>query len=413
VGWFWDIVEDVIDWIEKHIFRPFKEWVVRMIEEIQVNLRNFMHTLKETLAEWLQNDWFFFFFVIGIIDAIIFLPQLAEWFSHTELWLTVSAFASKVFDETVKLIDINKYIDLKFLDTILKTFNAEYRDVRSAMANSVAGLAADLGHGTGFLNGLMESARGVYAGSAAILGLPQEMAEIQWYNETSAFTKKVNDRFYHYAKDPGAVYYDFFTEVLLPRATEYGKLQQEQLDQIRENFDRLTEFEGGLALVMKSVDDFIALMPAEIKFQFNSRWDDIRPIIQDLVDTLVTDVMPLFESTVRAMEEREAAQRLINEEVESKINDAVEIYSRYEILDEGERTISRIGFSNIVTGGEASQALLPAPDAAYWQARLDALTDGFFGSQLVSPALVLETAAASWRVPDTKGAIPSPFVGNY
>ena len=401
------------EWIVEEILEPFRDWVIAAIEEIRVNLRNFLHTLKETLARWLELDWFFFLFVVGIVAAIVFLPKLADWFKNTEVWKTVSTFADKVINRIVSLIDINKYIDLKFLDTVLKTFVDEYRETRIAMANSVAGLAADLGHGTGFINGLVESARGTYVGTAAVLGLDPRMAEIQWYNDATVFTRSVNDRFYHYAHDPGAIYYDFFTNVLLPRATEMGQVQQAELDQIRENFNRLQEFEGGLRLVEDSVNEFILLMPAEIEFQFARRWDDIKPYLDDLLAVLAEELIPKFRELVSAFEERERMQRQINEAVASRMNDPLEVALSFGQLDEEAQRLARDAYLAILSDGATVDATKPDPEAMRWQSRLDQLTDSIYGSAIVPSALGYEAVARAWSVGRPRIGVPSPFVGEY
>jgi hypothetical protein len=372
-----------------------------------------MHTLKQWLAKWLAEDWFFCLFVVGIVAAMVFLPSLVEWIASSGIWLQITAVAKVVIDKIVSLIDINKYIDLKFLDTVLRTFVDGYKEVRSSITNSISGLAADLGEGTGWLNGLVESARGTMVGTAGVLGLDPRMAEIEWYDQTAKFTKKVNDRFYHYARDPGQVYFDFFNEVLLPNAEQSGKVQQAQLDQIRANFDRLVEFDTGLQLLNKSLEDFIALMPAEVEEQFAKRWDDIEGYVDDLLLALKDDIRPMMLDLKNAFEERERMQALINAEVASKQNDPADLVLNYLDYDETEKRIAETGLSDMLTDGEASKALLGDPDAAAWQARLDHGTDTIMADMRGNLALTYEATSESFAGKRRAVSIGSPFVGDY
>ncbi len=413
MGWIRDAVEDIFDWLYESIVEPVIDWIKDAIEEIRVNIRNFLHTAKGVLAEWLQNDWFFLLFAAAIIAAIFFAPQIMTWLQETGLYKAVSTFAKTVVDGVVKLINLQAYINLKLVDDLLKTFVDNYREARQGLTDSLAGLAADLGHGTGFLNAVVESSRGIYVGTAAILGLDPRLTEIQWYNETAAFTKKINDRFYHYARDPSAAYYDFFTEVLLPRATELQGVQQKELDQIRDNFNRLLEIEGGLKLLRDSVEQFIEALPNRIEEQFNARWDEISPVIDDLISTLSDDIIPRFNMAVDAIEQAQKMQEQVNAQVRSRMNDPNDMLFRWSDYDQQEKDVALEGLARMITNGESDTASLRDPESAAWQRRLDELTNGAYKDVRSKAFLGLE-APFSGRVRGERTvSIPSPFVGEY
>ena len=413
MGWFKDFFGGIGDWIGDYIFDPVVEWVTDTIAGLKVGWRVFWHRAKGKLAEWLDNDYLFMLFLVAIVVTLIFLPNIAAWIGGTGLTESVSAAVKSIETGIVKLTGVKFWIDLKFIDTISKIFWTEYRDARSSMTNALSSLASDFGEGTGFLNALMESARGVYLGTAAIIGLPPATAEAEWYTDAAKFTKKIDDHFNRYAKDPGSIYYDFVNEVLLPRASELTTVQQSELDEIRESRDRLVQFEGGLELVRQSVDDFVVLMPAAIEAQFERRWDDVRPYIDDAIEVLTVEIIPRFEATVAAFEEHQKYQRLFNEKVLADLNQASSVWANYLAVDEEDKALATAGFAEIVTDGESSEAVLSDPDAALWQGRLDRLSDGAFGSRLVSPALAFEAAGPA-GVPGKKAySIPSPFVGAY
>lgn len=413
MGWIKDLVEDLLDWFFDSVIEPIVDWLKDAIEEIQVNLRNFLHSAKEVLAEWLENDLFFLWFVAAVITAIFVAPEIAAWLKETGLYKAVSAFTKKVVDGVVKLINLQAYINLKLVDSVLIAFVDEYRKARAGLTDVLSGLAADLGHGTGFLNAVVESSRGIYVGTAAVLGLDPRLAEIQWYNETSAFTKNINDRFYHYARDPSAAYYDFFNDVLLPRSQELMTVQQAELDQVRENYNRMVEIEGGLRLVRVSVDDFIAAMPAAIEEQFNDRWETIEPVIDDLLTTLNDDIIPRFNLALSAIEQAQKMQAQVNAVFMEKMNDINAAYFRWSEFSPDERALASSGLADMITGGEASEATLHDDESARWQARIDALTDQVFGSRLIVPSLSYEARGVSRFVAPKKVNIPSPFVGEY
>ena len=413
MGWVRDLIKHLLDWFYEHTIEPIIDWLRDAILEIQVNLRNFMHTVKTWLAEWLENDWFFFLFVCATVVLVFTLPQIVTWITSTKAWATITAWVVALKDKVVKLIDIQKYIDLKLIDTLLKTFVKDYAEVRADMTKAVSGLAADFGEGTGFLHALIESARGTYMGTAAILGIDPRLTESEWYTDASNFVKNVNERFYHYARDPGAIYSDFFTEVLLPKAEEQREVNQQQLDQIRESYERLVEFETGLQMVNDSVELFISTMPAAIEEQFNRRWDDIEPVVDDLLETLRDEIIPAFESTVAAIEEHIAYQKAINEEVRRKLAKPVEVLGSFYMLPETEQEDTRTVVEDILIGELEDKKVEQNEANEEWQKRLSALLDDMIEPFYPSPALYYEpTQGIGGRRAPTVN-IPSPFVGEY
>jgi hypothetical protein len=413
VGWFTDTFENIGDWIGDNIVSPIVDFYQDTTEWLRVQFTVLAHETKKKLAAWLDNDWHFLLFVLAIVVALVVIPGIISWIGASGLPEILGGFVKSITTGIVKLTGVKVWIDLKLLDTVLKIFWTEYKNVRMSMAVAVSQMAADLGEGTGFLHALMESARGTYIGTAAIIGLPPATAEIEWYNDTAAFTKRIDDRFRDYAKDPGLIYYDFVNEVLLPRATELTEVQQSQLDEIRESRDRLLEFEGGLKLLEKSVDDFVVLLPAEIEAQFERRWDDVRPYIDDTVTLLQDEIIPRFEETVAAFEEHQEMQRKFNAKVLAELNKASSVWANYLSVDEEDKALATAGFAEILTGGESSKAALPDPAAALWQARLDSLTRAGIAAGAAKAPLAYE-ARFTGRLPsERKYGIPSPFVGAY
>ncbi len=413
MGWIRDIIDDVIDWIDDHILKPAINWLVSMIEEIRVNLRNFMHTVKTWLAKWLQNDWIFMAFVIVLLAAVFFLPAIIQAIGSSTAFKAITTWVKLLVDKVVKLIDIKKYIDIHLIDTVLKVFVDEYREVRSTMTKAVSGLAADFGEGTGFIHAILESGRGIYMGTGAILGNDARLTETEWYRDSSEFVKNVNDRFYHYARDPGLIYSDFFEHVLLPRAQEQATVNQAELDQIRENYNRTVEIETGLTQIETSIDLFIETMPASIEEQFNRRWDDVRPVIEDLLEVLRDEIIPMFGEIKAAFEEHVAYQLKINAEYQRKFGSPVGLLKTYYLLPESEQAQTEDIVNDIILSRWEDNVKEENEAGNYWQNRLAALLDGIIEPFLPSPALALEESFVVSGRPKLAINIPSPFVGEY
>jgi hypothetical protein len=413
VGWFSDTWDNIVDWTGDNIVSPIVDFYTDTAEWLRVEFTVLAHETKKKLAEWLDNDWHFLLFLLALVVVLIVLPNVILWIGTSGLTEALSGFVKAISAGIVKLTGVKIWIDLKLLDTVLKIFWSEYRDVRMSLTRAVSVMAADLGEGTGFIHALMESARGTYVGTAAIIGLPVSTAEIEWYNDAAKFTKKIDDKFRDYAKDPGLIYYDFVNEVLLPRAEELTTVQQAELDEIRESRDRLVQFEGGLELVRQSVDDFVVLMPAAIEAQFERRWDDVRPYIDDAIEVLTVEIIPRFEATVAAFEEHQEMQRKFNDKVLADLNQASSVWANYLAVDEEDQALATAGFAEIITDGESSEAVLSDPDAALWQGRLDRLTYAGIAAGAAKAPLAYE-ARFTGRVPaERKLSIPSPFVGAY
>jgi hypothetical protein len=163
----------------------------------------------------------------------------------------------------------------------------------------------------------------------------------------------------------------------------------------------------------KSLEDFIALMPAEVEEQFAKRWDDIEGYVDDLLLALKDDIRPMMLDLKNAFEERERMQQLINDEVASKQNDPADLVLNYLDYDETEKRIAEIGLSDMLTDGEASKALLDRPDAAAWQERLDHGTIGIASTFGASLALSYEPTGYGRFAAPRGVSVPSPFVGDY
>jgi hypothetical protein len=413
MGWIRRLIDDMLDWFYDKVIEPVVDWIVDMIEEIQVNLRNFMHTVKTWLAKWLQNDWIFLTFVIVLLAAVFFLPSLISAIGSSATWKAISTWINLLVTNVVKLIDIKKYIDIHLIDTLLKVFVEEYREVRSTMTKAVSGLAADFGEGTGFIHAILESGRGIYMGTGAILGNDARLTETEWYRDSSEFVKNVNDRFYHYARDPGMIYSDFFEKVLLPRAQEQATVNQAELDQIRENYNRTVEIEKGITQIETSIDLFIETMPASIEAQFNRRWDDIRPVIEDLLEILRDEIIPMFGEIKAAFEEHVAYQLKINAEYQRKFGSPVGLLKTYYLLPESEQAQTEDIVNDIMLGKWEDNVKEEMEANKYWQNRLNALLDDTIEPFKPSPALALEESFSIGGRSKFAINIPSPFVGEY
>jgi hypothetical protein len=413
MGWFGDFFGSIGDWIYDNVISPVADWIVDTIEYIRVNLRNFMHRAKAWLAKWLENDLIFILFIVYLLALAFALPTIMQLIGSSAAYKAITTWVKLLIDKTVKLIDIKKYIDVHLIDTVLKVFVEEYREVRSTMTRAVSALAADFGEGTGFLHAILESGRGIYMGTGAILGNDARLTETEWYRDSSEFVKNVNDRFYHYARDPGLIYSDFFEHVLLPRAQEQATVNQAELDQIRENYDRTVEIETGLTQIETSIDLFIETMPASIEAQFNRRWDDVRPVIEDLLEVLRDEIIPMFGEIKAAFEEHVAYQLKINAEYQRKFGSPVGLLKTYYLLPESEQAQTEDIVNDIVLGKWEDTVKEKNEAGAYWQNRLTALLDGIIEPFLPSPALALEESFAVSGRPKLAINIPSPFVGEY
>jgi len=298
------------------------------------------------------------------------------------------------------------------LHKILVVLWTDYREVAYSFADAVSQLAAELGEGSGYLHAYFASLRGIMHGTNAIIGGDPLQAEIEWYTRTSEFFEKANDRFNRYARDPGRLFYDFLNEVLIPAAEEQRVVNQAELDEIRENRDRLVEFDDGLTELRVSLDTFIELQPSVIEAQIRERWDPINDWWIEVENVFLKEMMRVVNGVVDAVEWRAEQQEKINAVVAAKANQPGQIAGNIAELTAEEMRNAGGGFDHMIGKSREEEIDELVEAGGKYAIDYDSITAEFIESLGFFEVLSYEPVFISGRA-DLVIDIPSPFVGDY
>lgn len=411
-SWVRDKIEDFGDWLWNSLIKPTVDFLRRMIDNIITALRIFRHNLKAKLAEWMQNDGFFLAFIAAIIAAIIWIPQLV---AKAQSWVAViwiQSMAIKIKEATIALIDVNRLIDWVMLHKILLVLWDEYKETFYALADAVSQLASELGEGSAYLHAYFASLRGIMHGTNAILGGDPLQVEIEWYGRCSSFFERANDRFARYARDPGRLLYDFIDEVLIPAAEEAKDVSQAELDEIRNNRDRLVEVDEGQKELQLSIDTFIELQPNAIEEQIRERWDPINEAWTEINDVFFSEMMRIVNGVYDAVEWNHQQQLAINAAAEKNAASGRHIADMMTQMEDDERNILGGMYDDFLDAGTQEERDAFARASGMYGRDYDSITREYILSLGISPALRFEPISSRGR-PDLVINIPSPFVGDY
>lgn len=411
-SWVRDKIEDFGSWLIDKIIEPALDFIRRAIQNIVVALRIFRHNLKAKLAKWMENDLFFIIFLQTIVAAFFYVPQLAAQAATWVATLWVKNMAKQIGDAIVDVIDVNKYIDFVLLHKILLLIWEDYKKTAYAFADAVSQLSSELGEGSAYLHAYFASLRGIMHGSNAILGGDPLQVEIEWYGRTADFFEKANDRFARYARDPGRLLYDFLNEVLIPAAEEQRDVSQAEMDEIRNNRDRLVEIDEGQKLLQDSINDFMDLQPNAIAEQINRVWEPINEKWTEINEVVFGEMMNLINGVVDAVEWHYQAQLAINDAAEKNAASGKHLADMMMTMEDDERNILSGAYDDLITQGLIDETGEFGDLASQYRRDYDSITRAYILGLDISPALLLEYSGSANK-PDRVVNVPSPFIGDF
>jgi hypothetical protein len=385
-----------------------------MIEEITYRLRVFRHKLHEKLAEWLENDWFFFAFIAAIAAAVIFSSQIKAFFQNVKLFQTLKTIVEKIKEGKIAIHRLNLIIDLKLMHQISKVFFEEYREVMAAFSEAVSQLCAELGEGSGYLHAYFAAARGVKMGAGAVLGLDMEVVEASWYNDTTDFLRRANEDFRRYAREPGLLYYDFMNWQLRNAYDDFREVRQAEVDEVRKAHERVTEIDHGLTAIQVNVDRFIQNLPGEIREQFEARWGPAREYILELIEMFNSTIVPMFAELDNAFSEHRDMQIRINETAMREMRKTTDLMLQPWAADESIRN-EYSGSMEYLLSQRIGDDQDPFDSLSRdYMNRLSGITSDYItGLSAISALGFEEPTARHVSRPIEPLSIPSPFVGDY
>jgi len=412
-SWLADRIRDFGDWFWENVVEPAVDWLREAINNIVVALRIFRHNLKAKLAKWLQNDAFFLLFIAAAVAAAVLIPKLLIKMQSWVVVIWVQSMAIKLKEATISIFDINAVIELVTIHKILLVLFDDYKETFYGFADAVSQMAAELGEGSAYLHAYFASLRSIMHGTNAILGGDPLQVEIEWYGRTSEFFREANDRFARYARDPGRLLYDFLEEVLIPAAEESRDVSQAQLDEIKNNHNRLTEIDDGQKELQLSLDTFIELQPNVLEEQFRERWDEINEIWTEINAVFFSEVMRRIDGVVEALEWRAEQQAAINEAARLNQEKAERRADLLLSMDEEGQQLMGDVYDHLISESNKEDVDDFQMIGAEFTSDMDRITAEYIRDLQPSPALGFEDSVGGSAVPDLIVDIPSPFVGDF
>jgi len=413
MGWLSDAWDNVTGFINDYIWEPVVTFFTDAIDDMKYYVRMVRHEMNQKFAKWLKNDIFFMAFVAALVLLVIFSGKIKAFFKLTKFYTLTQDLVARIKEGTITLRRLNLIIDLKLLHQISKVFFENYRETMLAFSEAVSQLCSELGEGSAYLHAYFASLRGIKMGSAAILGLPLEAAEASWYNDTTEFLEKANFHFRLYAKDPGRLYYDFVDWQLRNAYDTYRDASQVQVDEIRNNHERVTEVDNGLIQVTENLEMFIANMPAEVEAAFREQIGPFQDELNRIAETFHTQFMPMLNEIVAAFEEHYQYQTLLNDKAQENMMRYDGIFSNPWTMGEQEQANVGGSLGYLLNKGTQEDSETIDSVLSEHRNRYAGITSEYIRQLVRIPVLEIEAPGVFHVKPERTVNIPSPFVGDY
>jgi len=337
MGWLKNLWDSIVDWIRDHIIAPIVDWFVQLIEDTRAMIRIWKHEFRKLMAKWLENDWFFLGVVAATIALSVLWPKITTWLGKLSVVIVLKAAWEDVKDGLVSILDFVGIIELDAINTILKVVWPDWRAMMDQMSMVVSGLADELGEGTGYIHAYFSVIHGLAIVENAFIGADPKLAEMQAFEDTNTALKNIDDRFYDYAENPGQVVTDIIDEFYLPRAETLRIAQQDEMNQIRNNRDRVVEINTALHDFDNRLTHFIEIQPEELQAIISDRLQPISDALGDALWVMDTQVMPKINEIIGALELQTERQQAVNDNILSRLNSPYGLLAYGELLGVEER----------------------------------------------------------------------------
>lgn len=334
MGWIMDAINRAIKWVVDKIFKPIITAITNFINMVTVEIRIARHQIIKDIAVWLSNDFNFFITFIGAVVLGVFWPRI--WLllkDITEKFLQ-SAMVQAIRDGILSITDSMFWINVETLHLILKVVWPQYTKMMGQFSQAVSGLADELGEGSGYIHAVFQLQKAVAFNTGALLGMDPRATEMEAYNKTAEFTRRIDNNFRRYAYNPGLIYSDFLEQVVIPSATDLKDTQQALVTTMREQHDRNVSMDRAITGIETAVDTFIEDMPDEIAEQIERRWEPIKDWMEENYHSLVDRVLLITGELTEIMELRQSRIEQANAYAQERLDDPLNAMLNYELANE-------------------------------------------------------------------------------
>ena len=401
VGW---IGEQVVD----YAVRPAMEWLVELIEWVVDELRYWKKMFFEALAELYATDLGFLYITIGTILIGVYAPQIISRIAASGFGLAIKNITAWIKEKIGNILNLAAIEDILALNEMAKLFWPEWRDLMSMLSDATSALAEELGQGSAYISAWFSTVHAFALLGTSFLDIEPEAAELQAFEETESFLKKINEKFRDYSHNPGRIVRDIIDELYIPHATQFKDSQQALIGTVADARDDIDNTFDLIKDANDALTHFIGIQPEETAAIVEEKLGPIRDGLDDFIYEYRVNVLPKIEGTLKILEDRADMIEERNAILATKVDDPLYTLAMYDLMTDSEKSKFNRGTMLIAAAGENEEleVTLPALDGVAG-ALIEATQSYFFEDltvvQPVRPALSLEfpgipstTAFPSW-----------------
>jgi len=409
--WWVDIAAWIGNWIVDTVLRPATEWFVELINWITDELRYWKHLFFEALADLYATDLGFLYLTIGTILIGVYAPQIIAKIASSGFGLAIKNITAWIKEKIGNILNLAAIEDILALNEMAKLMWPEWRDLMSMLSDATSALAEELGQGSGYIHAWFSTVHAFALLGTSFLDIEPEAAELQAFEETESFLKKINEKFRTYSHNPGQIVRDIIDELYIPHATQFKDAQQGLIDTVGQARDDINETFDLIEAANEALTHFIGIQPDETAAIVEEKLGPLRDSLDDFIYEYRLNVLPKIEGAITILEDRADMIEERNAILATKVDDPLYTLAMYDLMTDTEKSAFNRGTMLIAAAGENEEleATLPSLDGV--AGALVAATQSYFFEDLTveqpaRPALSLEFPG----IPST-AAFPSWFRG--
>jgi len=409
--WWVDIAAWIGNWIVDTVLRPATEWFVELINWITDELRYWKHLFFEALADLYATDLGFLYISLGTILIGVYAPQIIAKIAASGFGLAIKNITAWIKEKIGNILNLAAIEDILALNEMAKLFWPEWRELMSMLSDATSALAEELGQGSAYISAWFSTVHAFALLGTSFLDIEPEAAELQAFEETESFLKKINEKFRDYSHNPGQIVRDIIDELYIPHARQFKDAQASLIGTVADARDDINETFDLIQNAHDTLEHFIGIQPEETAAIVEEKLGPIRDGLDDFIYEYRVNVLPKIEGTIKILEDRADMIEERNAILATKVDDPLYTLAMYDLMTDTEKSAFNRGTMLIAAAGENEELEVSLPS-------LDGVADAMIGAteryyfedltvvQPIRPALSLEFPG----IPST-AAFPSWFRG--
>jgi hypothetical protein len=337
MGLFKRIWKKITSWVREKLIAPLVDWIKTLFEDTSAWWKIWKYELSKLVSKWLENDLFFLAAVAGTIALAFWFPAIKDWVGKLSITLLLKAAWEDVKDGFKDVLDFIHIVELDAINTILKILWPDWRVMMAQLADVTSDLAQALGEGSGYIHAYFGVIHSLAIVEHSFLGTDPKLAQLSVFEDTNKALTKIDEKFREYVYSPGLIIRDIIEDFYLPRAENIRIAQQNTLDSIRTNRDKLVDANKALHGLDESLEHFMSIQPDNMKAILEERLGPFMESLDSLLETMDTKILPMIDGIYDAMALREERQQTINDNVYARIGNPYGLLAQGELLGVEER----------------------------------------------------------------------------